>query len=140
MRMSTRGRYALRAVVDLAIHYRDGPVLLKEIAGRQDISLKYLDHIIKPLRDKGIIEREKGGYILSRPPAEIPSLEIVEKVEGPLTLAPCITGSGVCERQNSCAAYDVWNTIKNSIETALRKKSLKDLAEEQKMKWKKRGA
>lgn len=138
MKMSTRGRYALRAVVDLAIHYEDGPVLLKDIAERQDVSLKYLDHIIRPLREKGLIKRESGGYRLSRPPNEIATLEVVENVEGSLAPVPCINYPGNCSRKNICAAFDVWKSIKESIEAVLKTQSLKDLAEEQKRKCDKR--
>jgi Rrf2 family protein len=134
MRMSTRGRYALRAMVDLAINCHAGPVLLKDIAERQEISLKYLDHVIGPLRKNGLILREKNGYVLSRPPEEIPSLEILERVEGSLAPVPCVEDSSSCARIDICAAFELWKKLADSIENILESRTLKDLAEEHRRK------
>ncbi len=132
MRMSTKGRYALRAMVDLAINYGEGPVLLKDIADRQGISLKYLDHIIGPFRVEGTITRVKGGYTLSRSPDKISSLEIVRKAEGSLAPVPCVDNPGACSRTAQCSTFQLWKRIMESIEETLGEMTLEDLAKEQK--------
>ena len=83
MKVSTKARYGLRAVMELGLNYTKGPLLLKEIAKRQEISLKYLDHIFSLLKKIGIVKSVgKGkGYILSRPPSQIRIWEIIEVLE-----------------------------------------------------------
>lgn len=128
MRMSTRGRYALRAMVDLAANYGEGPVLLKEIAERQGISLKYLDHIIGPIRVVGMIKRVRGGYVLSRSPDKITSLEIIVRVEGSLAPVPCVDDPGACDRTDHCSTFELWKKVRDSIERTLGEMTLEDLA------------
>jgi Rrf2 family protein len=80
MKLSTKARYGLRAMVDLALHYGKDPVLLKDIAKRQEVSMKYLDHIISTLKVSGLVQTARirhGGYVLSRPPSEIKAYEVI---------------------------------------------------------------
>ena len=93
MRLSTRGRYGTRLMVDLAQHYADGPVSLAEIAKRQDLSAKYLEQLIILLKGAGLIRSvrgRRGGYMLARRPEEISVGEIVETLEGKLSLVDCV--------------------------------------------------
>jgi len=129
MRVSTKGRYGLRSMVDLVLPYNNGPVLLKDIAKRQEVSMKYLDHVIKPLREKGYIERIKNGYMLSRPPEKINCLEILNAVEGSLAPVNCVDNTEFCNKRNTCPTINVWREIKKSVEGVLKRKTLKDIAE-----------
>lgn len=129
MKLSTKGRYGLRSMVDLALHYDNGSALLKDIAKRQEVSMKYLDHVIKPLREKGYIERIKNGYRLSRPPEKINCLEVLNAVEGTLAPVNCVDNAEFCTRRNTCPTINVWREIKRSVEGVLERKTLKDLAE-----------
>jgi Rrf2 family protein len=129
MKVSTKGRYGLRSMVDLALHYDNGPALLKDIAKRQEVSMKYLDHVIKPLREKGYIERIKNGYMLSRQPEKINCLEILNAVEGSLAPVNCVDNTEYCTKRNTCPTINVWKEIKKSVEEVLKRKTLKDIAE-----------
>lgn len=132
MKYSTRSRYGLRAMIELARQYSKEPTLLKDIAERQDISMKYLDHIITPLRASGLINRKKGGYILSRPPSQISCMEIINILEGSLSPVECVDNPDFCERVESCIAIDVWRELKEAQEKVLNSLTLKDLIERKK--------
>ncbi len=134
MKYSTRGRYGLRAMVDLAIRYGKEPALLKDIAGRQDISMKYLDHIITPLRGAGLISRIKGGYILTRHPSLITCLDVVKVLEGSLAPVECVDNPDICDRVDTCVTIDIWRKIKDAQEEILRSLTLEFLAKQQKEK------
>ena len=93
IRPSTRARYALRAMIELALHEGAGPLLLRQVAAAQHISPKYLEQLTMPLRRTGLLQAERGpqgGYELARPADEITAREIVEAVEGPLHLLDCL--------------------------------------------------
>src|SRR3989304_9481535 len=101
MRISTRARYGLRLMVEIALSYGKGPILLKEISKNIDVSEKYLSQIIIPLKGKSLINTYSGahsGYVLSRPPSEIRLKEIVETLEGDLSLIDCVNNPPVCDR------------------------------------------
>jgi Rrf2 family protein len=134
MKYSTRSRYGLRAMIELAKQYSKEPILLKDIAERQDISMKYLDHIITPLRVAGLINRKKGGYILSRPPSQISCMEIVNILEGSLAPVECVDNPDICERVEYCVAIDVWRELKKAQDKILDSLTLKDLVERKKSK------
>jgi Rrf2 family protein len=121
-------------MVNLAKHYNKEPTLLKDIAKREDISMKYLDHIITPLRASGLINRKKGGYILSRPPSQISCMEIINILEGSLAPVECVDNPDICERVESCVAIDVWRDLKEAQEKVLNSLTLRDLAERKKSK------
>ncbi|MBD3413695.1 MAG: Rrf2 family transcriptional regulator [Candidatus Aminicenantes bacterium] len=135
MKISTKGRYGLRSMADLALHYNEGPALLKDIAERQKISMKYLDHVIKPLRENGYIERRKNGYMLSRPPEDINCLEVLNNVEGSLAPVDCVDRPDYCSQRNTCLTINVWRQLKNSMEEVLKGKTLKDLVDEKPIKF-----
>jgi Rrf2 family protein len=111
MRLSTRSRYGTRMMVDLAQHYDQGPVQMREIAKRQDISIKYLEQLIIPLKKAGLIASvrgAKGGHLLSKPPETITAGDIVRVLERDHGLAPCLEDPGVCKRAAICPTRNLW--------------------------------
>lgn len=137
MKLSTRGRYATRALLDLALHQGEEPVLLKDIAQRQQISLKYLDHLITPLIAGGVVRTirgPKGGVSLARPPEEIRLSEIIRLVEGSIVPVACVDDPTICSRSELCVSRDIWSELKGAINSVFESKTLQDLVERQKMK------
>ena len=137
MKLSTRGRYATRALLDLALHRDEEPVLLKDIARRQQISLSYLEHLVAPLIAGGIVRSTrgaKGGISLARSPEKIRLNEVIQLLEGSIDPSECITNPGVCSRSESCVARDVWSELKRAINGVLQSVTLQDLVERQKRK------
>ena len=137
MKLSTRGRYGTRALVDLVLHENESPVLLKNIAQRQDISLRYLEHLIAPLIAGGILRSTrgaKGGISLARSPEEIKLSEVVPLLEGSIALAECVNNPEICERSQSCATRDIWGELKEAMDGVLESITLRDLVERQKRK------
>ncbi len=134
MKLSTKARYGMRAMVDLALHYEKGPILLKDIAKRQEVSMKYLDHIISTLRANGLIESAKtrhSGYVVSRAPCQIKTYEIIKAVEGSLAPVDCVDDPKICHRANLCATTNLWKKLKESMRDVLKGVTLEDLAKEQ---------
>ncbi len=134
MKLSTRTRYGARALLELALHKGGGPVFLKNIAGRQQIPLPYLEHIIAPLIAGGIIRSAKGprgGVSLAKDPAEIKLSEIVRLLEGSLAPVECVDNPEVCRRSKTCAARDVWLRLKQATDGVLESTTLQDLADDQ---------
>lgn len=111
MKLSTRTRYGTRMILDMAQHYGQGAIQLGEIASRQDISLKYLEQIIRPLKEADYIKSfrgAKGGHILAKPPEDITVGEIVAVLEGGDTLIHCDKEPEDCERVDSCLTRFLW--------------------------------
>lgn len=134
MKLSTKGRYGARAMVDIALHQREGPTLLKDIAKRQGISEKYLERIITSLKVAGLIKSIRGahgGYILAKPPSEIKLSEIIRALEGSLAPVECVDDPTYCNRAGICVTRDVWVKIKDRINEVLESISLKDLVDQQ---------
>lgn len=137
MKLSTRGRYGTRVLLDLALCEEKEPVTLKEIARRQQISLLYLEHIIAPLISAGMIRSTRGargGVRLAKPPQEIKLSEVVELLEGSIAPVDCINDPEACSRSELCATRDVWIELKKAMDGVLESKTLQDLAEMQRMK------
>jgi len=137
MKLSTRGRYATRALLDLALHQREGPVLLKDIAQRQQISLQYLEHLITPLIGAGIVvstRGPRGGVSLAKLPEEIRLSEVIQLLEGSLAPVECVNNPGICAHSELCATRDIWSELKKAISGVLESTSLQDLVERQKRK------
>ncbi|MDI6725868.1 MAG: RrF2 family transcriptional regulator [Smithellaceae bacterium] len=133
MQLSTKARYASRAMIELALHYQEGPLQLKEISKRQDISEKYLDQIMSPLRAKGYVYTHKGsqgGYCLAKPPDEITLYQIIQVVEGSLAPVSCIDNPQSCPRVKICVTRDVWVRLKERIIEELQAVTLGDLVRE----------
>lgn len=143
MKLSTRGQYGTRALLDLALHQREGPALLKDIAQRQDISLHYLEHLITPLIAGGIVRSTRGargGVWLVRPPQEIRLSEVIQLLEGPIAPVECVNNPESCPRSDLCATRDIWSELKEAMNGVLESTTLQDLVERQKRKVHSEGA
>lgn len=130
MKLSTRSRYGTRMMLDLAEHYDDGPVHIGEIAKRQDISVKYLEQLIIPLKKAKYIESvrgPKGGHKLARPPEEITIGEIVELLEGGINLSDCIENPDICDRSETCLTRNIWETATGAVYRELNAVTLSDI-------------
>ena len=137
MKLSTRGRYGTRALLDLALHQDEEPVLLKDIAERERISVRYLEHLITPLIAGGIVRTTrgaKGGVSLAKPPAEIKLSEIMQLLEGSIAPVECINSPGICSRSKSCVTRDIWDELTQAMDGILRSTTLQGLVERQKRK------
>ncbi len=137
MKLSTRGRYGTRALLDLALHWEKGPVLLKDIARRQQISLPYLEHLIAPLIAGGMVRSTRGargGVSLARPPQEIRLSEVMQLLEGSMAPAECVNNPEACERSESCVTRDIWGELKKAMDGVLESTTLQDLVERQERK------
>ncbi len=130
MKISTRGRYGLRALVELAENNGQA-LLLKEIAERQDISMKYLGRIISNLKSAGLVSRCSDGYVLASAPEDISCREIINVLEGSLAPTECVDNPEICERVADCSVIGVWQRLKESWEEELENLTLADLAREQ---------
>ena len=120
MLISTKGRYALRILVDMAEHQREGYITLQEIAQRQDISEKYLESIVRALVKGGVVTGQRGkggGYRLRRPPEQINVGEILRCMEGSLAPVACLAeGSAPCSRAAGCRTLDFWRGLNDVID------------------------
>ena len=111
MKLSTRSRYGTRMMLDMAQHCDEGPVQIGDIAKRQDISVKYLEQLIIPLKRANYIKSvrgPKGGHMLAKSPEEVTVGEIVEVLEGEINLARCIESPEICDRSDTCLTRGVW--------------------------------
>ncbi len=134
MRISTKGRYGLRAMIALARHEGDGPLLMGRIAEDQDVSRKYLHALLTALRSAGLVRSirgARGGYVLARPAEEITALQIVEALEGPMALTECVVDGGTCARESGCAAHDLWADMSERLQAGLRGIPLATLVQRQ---------
>lgn len=130
MRVSTKGRYGLRILLDVALNEAQGPVVLKDIAQRQAISQKYLWQVIHPLKSAGIVNSVRGahgGYVLARKPEDITLLEIVETLEGASSLVECVMKPSHCERSDVCVARSAWVEVEQSMRDAMKAITIRDL-------------
>ncbi|MCX8022164.1 MAG: Rrf2 family transcriptional regulator [Syntrophorhabdaceae bacterium] len=138
MKISTKGRYGLRAMIDLATYGKDhSPVFLSDIAKRQEISDKYLEHIFASLHKAGLVKSvrgRKGGYMLNRMASEITLSEILRVLEGPCTLVDCVSDPKTCQKTDICATRDIWAMLGTKIEEILDGITLETLVEKQKEK------
>lgn len=135
MRLSTKGRYALRALIDLALHADEGPVLRSDIARRQEISADYIEQLFVALRKAGFIESVKGpggGYILAQNAEQIKVGDIIRTVEGPIALVHCVAPQpeAVCHRVDSCATRLLWKRLSDKVAEVLDSITLKDLCDQ----------
>jgi len=113
IKVSTKGRYGLRLMLNLARHYNSGTkaVILRNVAEEEEISLRYLEQIIIPLKIYKLVKSIRGaggGYTLARKPSEINLCKILEALEGSCALVDCIEDKDFCDRLPTCAAYEIW--------------------------------
>ena len=137
MKLSTRGQYGTRALLELALHYGEGPVPLKDIARRQQISLQYLAHLITPLVAAGIMGSTpgaRGGVWLARSPQKIKLSEVIGLLEGSIAPVECVNNPEICDRSELCVTRDIWSELKEVINGVLESTTLQDLVERQKGK------
>lgn len=131
MKLSTRTTYGTRALVELALAPPGCPLSVRRIAQRQDISSKYLEQIMIPLREAGIVESVRGptgGYILARPAEQIVLAEVYSLLEGSTAPVDCLESDGSCPMHDVCPSRETWGRIKEAIERVLHSKTLADLA------------
>jgi Rrf2 family transcriptional regulator, cysteine metabolism repressor len=135
LQISTRGRYGLRAMVDMALHTSEGPLPLRIIAERQAISESYLEQVFTGLRKAGLVRASRGaqgGYELSRSVKEITVGEILRALEGPIIPVHCvgdIDSGSHCEREKYCITRSFWEDLRDKINDYLDSVTLQDLAE-----------
>jgi Rrf2 family protein len=132
MKLSTRSRYGTRLMLDMARHYREGPLQLGDIAKRQDVSIKYLEQIIIPLKKAHYIESvrgRKGGHILTKPPEEITVGEIVALLEESSGLVKCAKDTTVCGRADICPTRLLWKEAYEAMFDRLEAVTLADLVQ-----------
>ena len=135
MKISTKGRYGLRVLLDIATHQEKGPVILRDISARQEISEKYLWQVINPLKSAGLVNSTrgaKGGYVLAKAPGDITLLEIVSILEGPVSVVDCVGSPDQCERSGACVTRGVWGKIETGIKDAMARITLQEIVEQQK--------
>lgn len=136
MKLSTRSRYGLRAMMVLAMHRSDEPVMTKEIAERQNLPATYLEQLMLTLRKAGLVvatRGAKGGYLLSRDPNQITLAEIVEALEGPLDIAECADVPNCCQDPSACALKNVFDAANKALYEVFSSVTIADLAEKQLM-------
>jgi Rrf2 family transcriptional regulator, cysteine metabolism repressor len=130
MKLSTKIRYGTRAILELAFRFGEGPIELKEIARSQEISIKYLEQVIIPLRTAGMVKSArgaKGGYSLAKPPSETCLFDVLEALEGPLYLVDCIKDSKYCRRSSSCVTRDIWSEVSDALHKVLKSITLEEM-------------
>lgn len=128
-RLSTKGRYAVRAMYEIAKAYPNG-ITLDEISEKQKISRVYLAQILNRLRQARLIRSSRGpggGYVLRKPPEEINLYDVLEPLEGPVCVASCLDPSEGCDEVDECIAFPIWKKLANYIECILKNVTLADL-------------
>jgi Rrf2 family cysteine metabolism transcriptional repressor len=132
MKLSTRTRYGIRAIIELAQHKTEEPLQLKVIAQRQNISVKYLEQLITVLKSAGFVRSirgSKGGYILAKAAEEIRLSDVFKCLEGSVTTAECVEDENYCNKSADCVARDLWVQVERAIEDVLRSVTLQDLVD-----------
>ncbi len=135
MKVSTRGQYGVRAMVELSMKYGDGPLPLKIIAERQELSENYLEQLLGSLRKAGLIDSVRGahgGYELSKKPEKIKIGDIIRGLEGPIAPVDCVDDSAkkkVCHRIDRCVTHLLWEELRESIRSVLDSTTLQDLCD-----------
>jgi len=132
MKLSTKGKYGVRAVFEIARNYGNGPITIKKIADRQGISFSYLEQILHKLGKAGVVESVRGpagGYLLASKPSQLTIGDVVRTLEGPIALSHCLEPgeSGDCNQADDCVARMVWAKVGAKIEEALDSISFNDL-------------
>ena len=134
MKITAKSRYALRILLEVALHGDDGPRTIKEIAAAQTLSEKFISRIVVLLRRAGLLLTErgvKGGLRLARHAEKITLLDVVEATDGPLAIVHCLARPGACRRQGRCAAEKAWAGVNEALSDALRRTTLADVVADQ---------
>jgi len=130
LKISTRARYGVRALIDMAGQDSDQPIQLKDIAWRQEISVKYLEQIFAQLRTSGLVRGvrgPRGGYLLSKSPESMSICEVVEALDGSLSLVDCVDDPSACHRSQGCPSRRVWAEVSGALRDNLASISVADM-------------
>ena len=133
MKLSTKGKYGLKAIFELSLNANEGPMPLNMIASRQKIPEQYLEQIFSTLKKSKLITSVRGaqgGYLLNKQPEEITVGDILTILEGPVALSQCIIDEGACENANDCSTRLVWEKLKKGIEDVLNSITLQDMIDD----------
>jgi Rrf2 family protein len=132
MKISTRTRYGMRAILELALAYKAGPLQIKVIAERQNISNKYLEQLVGIIRSAGLVRSIRGphgGYVLAKDPREIKLSEIFRTLEGPVLTVECVENEDVCPSHADCVTRRLWIQVNEAMLSVLENKTLHDLVD-----------
>jgi Rrf2 family protein len=132
MKLSTRTRYGLRAIIELAENGSQAPLQTKAIARSQEISVKYLEQLMTILRSAGFVRSvrgSKGGYMLARSPNQIKLSDVFDCLEGHVTTVECVEDTSFCERAEDCVARQVWAQVQQAIKNVLQSITLQDMVD-----------
>jgi Rrf2 family cysteine metabolism transcriptional repressor len=134
MKITTKVRYGVRLMLELALNYGRGQLRLRDIAGRLEVSEKYMEHLVAALKARGLVlgvRGRHGGYLLARPPSEMKLSEIHAALDGSLAPVDCVDDPEVCRLEKVCVARDVWMDVRNAMRDVLESTTLQDLVERQ---------
>ena len=137
MKLSTRSRYGIRAILELALHAGQGPLRIKSISKSQDISVKYLEQILALLKSGGFVRSirgAKGGYLLAGSADKITLSDVFNCLEGPFISPECLEDNKYCNRAVDCATREVWASVRQSVKNVLDSITLQDLVDRAKSK------
>lgn len=134
MKLSSKCRYGIRAVLEIAKNYQQRPTKRKEIAASQDLDDSYLENILIDLKNKNIvaaIRGAKGGFVLKKAPEEITLLDVIQSLHGDLSPAECLNTPSVCNRVENCVTRPIWQRMKIAQEDVLKDVTIKQLLEQE---------
>jgi Rrf2 family protein len=137
MKMSTKGRYGLRVMLELALRHGSGPIMMSVIAQSQDISRKYIHSLLTSLKAAGLVRSVRGaggGYVLATDPSKILLSDVVQALEGAFFPVDCVGDRSLCDRSDFCVTREVWSELGSAIEKVLSKMTLEQLASKQRAK------
>jgi Rrf2 family protein len=132
MKLTMKGDYGLRAMLDMAAYYGQGPVESAHIASRQDIPEQYLDQILMVLRKEGLVKSirgPKGGHMLAKPPGQITMAQVMQALEGYVPPMQCLPDPGFCSLSPGCALREVWQKIDAMTQQILSSTTIEELAQ-----------
>jgi Rrf2 family cysteine metabolism transcriptional repressor len=133
MKLSTRARYGVLFMLDLAIHCGEDPIPLKDIAERQQVPEKYLSNLLVPLKTAGLVRSvtgAHGGFTLARSPEKVNLRDIVSILEGSLCLVDCVDNPAICQRAETCIIRRIWTRTSSCVRETLNSITLRDMVEE----------
>jgi len=131
LKLSTKGRYGLRAMIELANNHGQKTLMMSTIAERQEISRKYLHALLTSLKDAGLVRAvrgARGGFLLAKEPSQIKISDIFEALEGRLSVVDCVTDSTLCDRMERCQTWGLWKRLNDAMVKVLDDVTLADLA------------
>ena len=133
MKLSTKGKYGLKAIFELSLHVDEGPIPVNMIASKQNIPEQYLEQIFSTLKKSKLVKSVRGaqgGYLLNEEPKNITVGDVLEKIERRVALSQCIIDEGCCENSNDCSTKLVWEKLKKGIEDVLNSITLQDMIDD----------